>query len=131
MTNRKPYFYLRVCPVCGNRKQVQSLSKGGCCKSCAERGEKNRQWKGGRKKHSKGAILVKLYPGDPFFSMADVKGYVRENRLVMARRFKRLLRPDELVHHINKNQEDNAPENPKVLPWGQHTSLHNKERYGM
>lgn len=76
-------------------------------------GEKNAAWKGGR--HLKdGYWQVLVAPDDPFGPGPTVRAnrrYVPEHRLVMARAVGRPLRPDETVHHINGDRQDNRLEN--------------------
>lgn len=76
------------------------------------KGSNNPQWKGGRKYHSDGYILIHK-PEHPF---ADVKGYVLEHRLVMEKHIGRYLKPEEVVHHINGVCDDNRIENLKLFP---------------
>lgn len=61
-----------------------------------------------------GYRCVHVYPGDPFYSMQDGKGYVAEHRLVMARHLGRPLTKDETVHHVNGDRQDNQLENLQI-----------------
>ena len=74
------------------------------------RGELTPSWKGGRVRTN--GYVRKFAPDHPFAT----KGYVLEHRLVMAAHLGRLLRPEEIVHHINKDRTDNRIENLKLLP---------------
>jgi hypothetical protein len=65
--------------------------------------------------NSDGYILVKLQPGDFFFSMAGKDGYIHEHRLVMARQLGRCLHTWEIVHHKNHIRNDNRLENLELL----------------
>jgi hypothetical protein len=62
---------------------------------------------GGRTTDRDGYILVKAnsHPS------ANSNGYVREHRLVMESVLGRYLTSDEVVHHIDGNKANNAPEN--------------------
>jgi hypothetical protein len=46
------------------------------------------------------------------------------SRAVMAAETKRLLRPDEIVHHINGDGSDDRPENLTILTRSEHINLH-------
>lgn len=66
------------------------------------------QWqlKGGRTRHKKGYLLLRV-PDHPRAS----GGYVFEHILVMEKQLGRYLRPDETVHHVNGVKDDNRPTN--------------------
>lgn len=82
-------------------------------------GEKNPNWKGGRRYDKSGYILVQS-PEHPY---RDSDGYVREHRLVMEKHLGRYLFPTEVVHHINMNKKDNRLKNLILFPNG---SLHRR-----
>jgi hypothetical protein len=48
--------------------------------------------------------------------MAMNKGYVFEHRLVMSELVGRTLLPSEVVHHVDEDPANNAPENLWVFP---------------
>jgi hypothetical protein len=70
------------------------------------RGKNHPNWSGGRVK--KGDYFVQLKPEHPG---ADCRGYIYEHRLIMEEKLGRFLRPGEVVHHIDGNPMNNAPEN--------------------
>lgn len=86
-------------------------------------GEKNPNWKGGRKKDQRGYILF-YCPKHPY---AKIKGKrVREHRLIIEQQIGRHLRPKEVSHHINGIKDDNRPEN--LMAFSSH-SAHMRFRY--
>jgi len=128
----------QACVGCGKERWVL-LVKGNPinlrCLSCAGklyRGERNHNWKGGRKKARWGYIQVKLYPDDFFYSMAGKKGYVLEHRLVMAKKLGRNLQPWEKVHHKGirytdiRNKSDNLEDNLEMTTLGAHSIAHSR-----
>ncbi len=70
-------------------------------------GKDNPKLRGGRHKDDGGYIQI-LKPEHPF---CNVKGYVREHRLVMEKVLGRYLKKTEGVHHKNGIRDDNRPEN--------------------
>lgn len=64
-------------------------------------------WKGGKTICTSGYILIKIYPDNPYFSMAARDGYIMEHRLNMAIHLNRPLTSNETVHHIDGNKENN------------------------
>jgi len=86
--------------------------------------DKNNQWKGGRFiRH--GYVFI-LNPEHPF---ATKSGYIREHRLVMEKKIGRFLQPNEVVHHINGNRQDNRVENLQLFDKPLHDSLESKKRW--
>ena len=80
-------------------------------------------WKGGKRYHSSGYIEI-YCPNHP---SANSGGYVLEHRLVMEKQIDRYLSPDEIVHHINGNKQDNKIENLMLLTASEHQSMHTKK----
>jgi len=56
----------------------------------------------------------------------DHQGYVLEHRLICEKAIKRFLLPEEVVHHINKNIEDNRLENLYITTAKGHRDIHTK-----
>lgn len=55
-------------------------------------------------------------------------GAIHEHRLIMIQKLGRPLKPNEHVHHIDGNPENNSIENLIVLTNAQHAKLHNSAR---
>ena len=70
-------------------------------------GEKNPSWKGGRYINNFGYIYI-LCPDHPY---KNKDKYVLEHRLIIEKILNRYLKPKEVIHHINKNHEDNCLKN--------------------
>ncbi len=82
-------------------------------------GSHNFNWKGGRKIDKGGYILIRVYPGSPYYPMAS-QGYVREHRLVMARVLGRCLERNEIVHHKDGHVANNDFENLELCVANNH-----------
>ena len=137
---RKPLserFIWAACMDCGKERWVMArrgLPFNRRCRGCAlrahpnnfpsSRGEKNPNWKGGRRYLKEGYIQLLLQPDDFFFLMAGNDGYVLEHRLVMAKHVSRCLLAWEVVHHRNGIRDDNRLENLHLIAGrGDHASF--------
>jgi hypothetical protein len=75
-------------------------------------GKENRAWKGGRQRTYIGYISVP----SPLHPNKDHHGCVSEHRLVMEKHIGRYLSKKEVVHHIDKNKENNLISNLMLFP---------------
>jgi len=88
------------------------------------RGKNNSQWAGGRRSRN-GYVQI----WEPEHPDCDIGGYIFEHRLVMEGLLGRYLLPNEVVHHIDGNKLNNAPENLCLFASnGEHHSFHAQER---
>lgn len=83
--------------------------------------ENSGNWKGGRIVQN-GYYMVRC-PNHP----KAMLGYVYEHRLVMEQHIGRYLEKDEIVHHKNKDKQDNRLENLEILTPSEHNKVHRKE----
>lgn len=70
---------------------------------------------------SKGEYNYAVVRNHPFRTKND---YVLEHRVVMENHIGRLLRPDELVHHIDENKKNNDISNLEIQSWPEHSKHH-------
>jgi len=62
---------------------------------------------------------------DPQNPMADNRGYVRQDRLVMSQIIGRILEKQEITHHIDENPHNNERSNLMLFPnMDEHTRHH-------
>lgn len=89
------------------------------------RGQDNPMWSGG-KKIGKGGYVLIWKPNHPF---ANSQGYISEHRYAVEQHIGRYLKPSEVVHHINKDRQDNRIENLQLMESNSaHASLESKLR---
>jgi HNH endonuclease len=102
-----------------NRKGKKFTPESRLKCSIARLGNKNR-WKGGRYIDDDGYVLI-FKSTHPFRNKC---GYVYEHRLVMEEHLGYLILPCQLVHHINRNKQDNRIENLQLIKKFEHNKYH-------
>ena len=122
-----------ICKICKKQFYVSPCRTAKFCsqKCCGEYKRKtfikanHHNWKGGIIIATTGYVLVHK-PNHPF---CDTHGYVRRSRLVMEKYLDRYLKPEEVIHHINKIKDDDRIENLKLFAnQSKHISFHHKSR---
>lgn len=124
-------FIWHACPDCGKERWVRIKNGKPSslrCGNCANRGERNPSWKGGRNVTKLGYIIIRVKPDDFFFSMANATGYIFEHRFVVAKYLGRNLHSWEIVHHKNGIKGDNRIENLQLISDDRHKQITLLER---
>ena len=88
-------------------------------------GEKHWHWKGGRVLTTDGYWEV-YSPEHPYRNRFNK---VREHRLIMEKKLGRYLESWEVVHHKNRDRQDNRLENLELLSEHEHCLLHKVEKW--
>ena len=124
------------CAKCGKHRWVALLFRKPVSETCPQCrtyqlrpstwGNKHFRWKGGRRKLPNGYIWLRMYPNDPYYTMARKSGYALEHRIIMARYLGRCLSTQEQVHHKNGIRDDNRIENLELSDIRTHRELHAK-----
>lgn len=83
-------------------------------------GNKNHNWRGGKRTVKEGYVLV-YAPDHP---NCHKDGTMYEHQIIMEKYIGRLLKKGEVVHHINGNRSDNRMENLMLLTNSDHAKLH-------
>jgi len=83
------------------------------CRTGPRGGDQHPEWKGGRRIDSAGYVEVWV-ENHPFRRIHT--RYILEHRLVMEKMLGRYLWPGEVVHHIDKNKQNNDPANLRLYP---------------
>lgn len=81
------------------------------------------QRKPGRIWHKDGWLLY--IPNHPMNAFGNHSNYVYEHRYIMSQKVGRMLRSDEIVHHINHDHFDNSPDNLMITTSSAHAIHHN------
>lgn len=119
-------YIKHACTECGTQRWVQLIGgepRNLKCPKCAHAGNRHPRWRGGRRREREGYVLVKLFPSDFFYLMANHQGYVYEHRLVMAKHLGRCLHTWEIIHHKNHIKDDNGLENLQLVSDDRHKQI--------
>ncbi len=87
------------------------------------KGKLHGMWKGGSKISSDGYVYI----SKPEHPNSSTDYYIFEHRLVMENHLGRYLKPEERVHHINKDRADNRIENLELFKNIGYHSHHHRE----
>ena len=123
-----------VCEQCGkdvivyrSPSQLAKHSPRFCSLKCiglSQTGERNLSYTGGRFIGSNGYFYALAYD----HPNKDCRGYVLEHRLIAEKTIGRLLTTDEVVHHKDRNKQNNSPSNLQVMAnQSEHLKLHRNE----
>jgi hypothetical protein len=118
------------CWVCSKPTKQQSyrLRKGRkavCSSQCQKvlvTGSMSKVWKGGKRISNLGYVLVRDYRKDR--GEGHKRPEIFEHRLVMENHLGRRLKRSEIVHHKNKNTQDNRIENLQIVSASEHSKIH-------
>lgn len=80
-------------------------------------------WKGGMKQDRDRVLIYR-----PEHPAAQQNGYVYRYRLVMEEKLGRLLKGDEIVHHIDGDESNDHPDNLEVMTQSEHARLYDARR---
>lgn len=112
------------CKNCGKEFQdYKCRKKVFCSRDCQlkfQSGKNHYHWKGGVVISGGGYRMVYC----PTHPAAGKSKHVREHRLIMEQYLGRYLLPNEIVHHKNKDKQDNRIENLELTTRNKHRNHH-------
>lgn len=122
-----------TCPICGTTENIVTYPYAkfyGYCRSCMYSQRDGKKYKGdeiGRVVGKDGYIFLygKKYRKHPRYTPNGIPEHV----VVAEEKIGRMLREDEVVHHINRCVSDNSPDNLMVLTKQEHYLIHDPETH--
>lgn len=116
----------KVCPECGTAFRPRHKGSKYCSRPCvwannggASKKEEPIWWVNPR-----GYIEGRVWEAD------GTRRPVKQHRYIMEQELGRRLSPDEHVHHLDGDKQNNSLENLQVLKHGDHSKVTNFERWG-
>lgn len=118
---------MRRCKNCGMIYRPDGSNSKRCslCQIRQQTRISNRR-KGSKRLNHKGYVLVYL----PTHPMASKSGYILLHRLVMSNHLKRILKRNEVVHHIDGDKLNNKVENLELINYHDHNRHHGGDKEG-
>jgi len=122
-----------TCPICGTTENIVTYPYAkfyGYCKSCMYSQRDGKKYNGdeiGRVVGKDGYIFLygKKYRKHPRYTPNGIPEHV----VVAEEKIGRMLRDDEVVHHINRCVSDKSPDNLMVLTKQEHYLIHDPETH--
>lgn len=114
-----------LCLSCSGQKNIQQANAPGAKR---KRGKESHLFVRGYSINDAGYKLVHLPKGHPFRGMADKLGRIREHRLIVAEHLGRALASWEVVHHKNRNKQDNRVKNLELVSTKSHALITRMEQ---
>lgn len=109
-----------ICLSCSGHQKVKKMNGPGMKRLS---GKKHHFYRRGFTVNDSGYRMVSLPKTHPFRDMADRWGKIREHRLIMAQHLGRFLEPWEVVHHKNRDRQDNRIENLELVTATPHSQI--------
>lgn len=124
-TERSNKVIWAACLDCGVERWVQLVRDKPRYQRCHTCENKRKAGKGGRIKASGSYVSIRVYPEDFFYPMADIRGYIYEHRLVVAKALGRCLHRWEIVHHKKGAAKDDNryPETLQLVTDDRHKQI--------
>jgi len=104
--------YIKICKLCGKKFKAYNMRMKFCCKEHALK------YNVQKRRHKEKTVKYDKING---YNKIKINGkWIREHRYIMEKHLGRKLKPNEDVHHINKNKIDNRVENLQIVQRNHH-----------
>ena len=101
------------------QESLKGNKRGFALPENSSKGANNWNWKGG-KRWSQSYLWI-LKPNHP---RASKQGYIKNANLVMEKKLGRILKPNEFIHHKDRNRSNDSPENLELTNRRKHIFTH-------
>jgi hypothetical protein len=91
-----------------------------------KKGSQHPKWNHNCLISSTGYKLIRVGKEHP---LGDPNGYCKEHNLIICSAIGKILKKNEIVHHINGDKLDNRLKNLKIMTISEHNKIHNKQNF--